>query len=348
MRIGVVHSSPEAVRMLSEFIGSRPGYEISWVACNGAEAIEKSASDTPDLLLMDLRLSGEPGTKATRTIMKKFPCPILIVTPAANEKAGEVFEAMGDGALDVVSAPDLDGKGTAKGKEELLKKIAVIKKLMRREERPMSGAGKSCAGLANPGLPLVAIGSSTGGPKALAEILSGLPTGFQASIVIVQHLDVQFAGGLVDWLDQQTPLKVVLAGADTKPREGTVYVAGTNDHLILGTDQAFHYVSEPRDYPYRPSVDRFFISARDNWLTRGVGVLLTGMGRDGANGLLALREAGWHTIAQDEATSVVFGMPKAAAECGGAVDVLSLDRIGAAIMANLKGKEDKSVCGHER
>lgn len=348
MRIGVAHSSPEVARMLCEFIKSRPGYEISWVASSGVEAIEKSASVAPDLLLMDLNLSGVAGDRATRTIMKRHPCAILIITPAANEKAAEVFEAMGDGALDVVSLPDLGEKGGAKGKAELLRKITVIEKLVRKEEGPAHGPGEESEYPSDAVQPLVVIGSSTGGPKALAEVLSGLPARIGASIVIVQHLDVQFARGLVEWLDLQTSLRVVLADPDARPEQGIVYVAGTNDHLILGPDRAFHYVAEPRDYPYRPSVDRFFVSARDNWPRKGVAALLTGMGRDGAKGLLALREAGWHTIAQDEASSVVFGMPKAAAERGGAIDILSVSEIAGVITAKVRMmKEGKGIHSHE-
>ena len=348
MRIGIAHSSPAAAKMMSEFIESRSGYEIAWVACDGKEAIERAASDTPDLLMMDLKLSSEPGVQATRIIMKNHPCAVLIVTPAAGERVAEVFEAMGDGALDVVNVPVGDEGENPAGKAELLKKIAVIEKLVRKEDQSVSGLAKRRRGPPEQMSPLIAIGSSTGGPKALAVVLSGMPADIEASIVIVQHLDVQFAAGLVDWLDQQTSLKVVLAHADTIPEQGTVYVAGTNDHLILGPDRAFQYVIDPKDYPYRPSVDRFFVSARDNWPKRGVGVLLTGMGRDGAQGLLALREAGWHTIAQDEASSVVFGMPRAAAERGGAVDVLSVEKIAAAITAKIKARGDRIIRDYER
>ena len=336
MRIGIAHSSMVAARVLSEFLSSRPGYDISWVASSGAEAIEKSASDTPDLLLMDLKLSGEPGVQATSAIVKKYSCAVLIITASARERAAEVFEAMGDGALDVVNMPADDVSAKITGKTELLKKIAVIEKLVRKESREVLQSPKVSGQHAEIMSPLIAIGSSTGGPKALAEILSGLPRDIGASIVIVQHLDVQFAEGLVGWLDQQTPLKVVLARADTRPEQGMVYVAGTNDHLILGPERTFRYVIEPKDYPYRPSVDRFFMSARDNWPRRGAAVLLTGMGRDGAQGLLALREAGWYTIAQDEATSVVFGMPRAAAERGGAVDILSVGKIASVLTAKMR------------
>jgi two-component system, chemotaxis family, response regulator WspF len=338
MRVAIAHRSSREAKILIGAISSQPGYEIAWVAGTGAEAIEKSISEPPDILLIDLMLSGAQGAEATRTIMKKSPCAILIVTPSATEDAAQVFEAMGNGALDVVSAPTRDALGRVKGRDELLKKIAIVEKLIRRGDGNTNGPFPEKVRSMQAG-PLVAIGSSTGGPKALAVVLSGLPDHLGAPVVIVQHLDVQFAEGLADWLDGQTRLKVVLAGEDMALNKDTVYVAGTNDHLVLGPDLAFHYVVEPKGYPYRPSVDRFFVSARDWWREKGVAVLLTGMGKDGAKGLLTLREAGWHTIAQDETTSVVYGMPKAAADLGAAQEILPIEKIADSVIAQIRLKE---------
>jgi two-component system, chemotaxis family, response regulator WspF len=120
------------------------------------------------------------------------------------------------------------------------------------------------------------------------------------------------------------------------PEANTIYIAGTNDHLIMGDDLAFHYVAEPKDNPYRPSVDAFFLSIAHHWPGKGVAVLLTGMGRDGAQGLLSLRKAGWYTIAQDEKTSVVYGMPKAAAQIDAAKEILPIERIAEAVMRQIK------------
>ncbi len=339
MRVGIAHGTSGEAKILAATIAARPGYNIAWVASTGEEAIEKASSDPADMLLVDLMLPGIQGAEVTRIIMKKRPCAILIVTAQATQDAARVFEAMGNGALDVVSVPPSDETGKVKdrGKDQLLKKIATVEKLIRKEEKgtlPPAGNTRRASSL-----PMVAVGSSTGGPKALAALLSGLPPRLGAPVVIVQHLDVQFAGGLAEWLSEQTKLKVVLAREGVHPDRDTVYVAGTNDHLILGPDVAFHYVADPKSYPYRPSVDRFFISARDWWHEKGVAVLLTGMGKDGAKGLLALREAGWHTIAQDEATSVVYGMPKAAAELGAAQEILPVEKIADSVVAQVKLKE---------
>ncbi|HEY3276605.1 MAG TPA: chemotaxis-specific protein-glutamate methyltransferase CheB [Syntrophorhabdaceae bacterium] len=345
MRVAIAHSVMREAKILERVIAAEPGQEVAWVAGTGAEAIDKAAADPPDVLLVDLLLSGAQGAEVTRLIMRTYPCAILIVTPSAARDAARVFEAMGNGALDVVSVPVRDEKGHIKGKDQLLKKLAMIEKLIRREEVRMNGQSTHM-GSPIPPRPLVAIGSSTGGPKALAALLSGLPADLGASVVVVQHLDVQFADGLAEWLDGQTPLKVVLAKEDMRVDDNTVYVAGTNDHLIVGPELAFHYVIEPKDYPYRPSVDRFFISARDWWREKGVAVLLTGMGKDGAKGLLTLRDAGWHTIAQDEATSVVYGMPKAAADIGAAREILGVEKIAASVVTHIKA--NKGIVSDER
>jgi two-component system response regulator WspF len=179
--------------------------------------------------------------------------------------------------------------------------------------------------------PLVVLGASTGGPFALAEVLGRLPKVIRAGIVIVQHVDVMFAPGLKEWLSEQSGRKITLISEGTEPSEGEAFLSGTDEHLVLGADRRLHHSAEPRSISYRPSVDVFFSSVARHWPRPGVGVLLTGMGRDGAAGLLALRQRGWKTIAQDEETSVVWGMPKAATELGAAEQVLPLPRISQAI-----------------
>jgi two-component system, chemotaxis family, response regulator WspF len=178
-----------------------------------------------------------------------------------------------------------------------------------------------------PGEALVAIGASAGGPAVLATLLSRLPKDFAAAIVIVQHLDAQMAARMVDWLGQESALPVRLAQEGDHPRPGVVLVAGTSDHLVLKTPTRLGYTAEPRDCVYRPSVDVFFHSVSRLWRGSIAGVLLTGMGTDGAAGLKALRDGGCHTIAQDQESSAVYGMPKAAARLNAAVDILPVDRI---------------------
>jgi two-component system response regulator WspF len=179
-----------------------------------------------------------------------------------------------------------------------------------------------------PGTPLIAIGSSAGGPGALAAILKSLPTPFSAAIVIVQHIDARFAEHMARWLNDQSSFAVRLAKNGDYPVPGSALLAGTEDHLTLTRAGVLRYTKEPSNVPYRPSVDVFFKSVLANWHSDVIGVLLTGMGRDGAHGLRGLRESGATTIAQDQMTSIVYGMPKAAVELNAVDEVLPLPAIG--------------------
>jgi two-component system response regulator WspF len=182
-----------------------------------------------------------------------------------------------------------------------------------------------------PGFPLIAIGASTGGPAALARVLVDLPLSLSGAITIVQHVDESFAAGLASWLARESSREVRTIRPGDRPDPSAVQIAATNGHLLLTPEWSFTYADEPVDYSYRPSVDVFFHTVARYWPVTAVGVLLTGMGGDGAKGLLAMRRAGWHTIAQDQETSIVYGMPKAAAKIDAALEILPLGQIGAAI-----------------
>jgi two-component system, chemotaxis family, response regulator WspF len=328
LRIAIVNDLPMALEVLRRVVASG-GYTIAWTAADGAEAVDKCLTDKPDLILMDLIMPIMDGVQATAAIMRNSPCAILVVTASVGGNAAKVFEAMGYGALDAVCTPAPGAGGQIGGDAALLKKIATIGKLIhaapsaRREPAPPPRPRRDGA--------LIAIGASTGGPKALAAVLSALPEDCNAPVVLVQHLDPQFVDGLAEWLGGQTPLAVVVAVEGSRPQAGTVYIAGAADHLVISANGTFHYDAEPADYPYKPSVDEFFLSLAARWRQPGVAVLLTGMGRDGARGLLALRKARWHTIAQDEESSVVYGMPKAAMDIDAAVEQLPLLEIPGAI-----------------
>lgn len=344
MRIAIVNDLKSAVKGLREIVLSAPGHEVCWVAHNGAEAVRKCAADKPDLILMDVIMPEMDGVETTRRIMSESPCPILVVTPTVDGNAAKVFEAMGHGALDAINTPARGNDPLARSsREALLKKIQMIGKLG--GVTPNAPAPTPAGQIPMEQVPpLIVIGASTGGPKALAEVLSNLPADLDAAIVIVQHVDMAFSAALADWLDQQTPLRVKLAPEGGRPRKGTVFVAGTGEHLVLTPDLRFSYTHEPLSSNYRPSVDTFFESVADHWPEKCVAVLLTGMGRDGAEGLAALRRSGWHTMAQDEATSIVYGMPKAAKELGSATEILPIAKIALAILRFLR----KSSVGTSR
>jgi chemotaxis response regulator CheB len=180
---------------------------------------------------------------------------------------------------------------------------------------------------------LVAIGSSAGGPAALASVLRELPADFPAAVIVVQHIDAQFAPGLAKWLGEHSKLPVRAAASGDMPTTGTVLLAATNDHLILESPTRLGYTRNPVEYSYRPSVNAFFESSARHWRGPLIGVLLTGMGSDGAKGLKMLRNLGHYTIAQDQKTSAVYGMPRAAADLQAATEILPLDRIASALGA---------------
>ena len=328
MRIGIVNDLPMAVEALRRVVALDPGHCVIWIARDGAEAVERCARELPDLVLMDLVMPGMNGVEATRRIMAATPCPILVVTVSVGANTAKVYEAMGYGALDAVDTPEL-GQGDARAAAApLLAKIATIGKLVGepaeprpRTERPVV-PGPSAGGLG-----LVAVGASAGGPAAIAELLRGLRQDFPAGIVIVQHVNQQFTAGMADWLNRESRLPVRLAVEGDTPEAGTVLLAGRDDHLCFKSSGRLGYAAEPKDYVYRPSVDVFFHSICRHWPGQAIGLLLTGMGRDGAAGLKAMRDQGCHTIAQDQASCAVFGMPKAAIALNAAVDVLPLSRI---------------------
>jgi two-component system response regulator WspF len=348
MRIGIVNDSLITREALRRAVVSVPAHRVAWTANDGLEAIEKARDDLPDLILMDLIMPGIDGVEATRRIMAGSPCPIVIVTSSVSGHMGRVYEAMGLGALDAVDTPELGPSGELAGARFLLDKIATVAKLLGRSPR-VGLPGDTVAPPpfhrreSDPWWPLVVIGSSTGGPAAVAEVLTNLPMPLDAAVVIVQHVDATFAPGLARWLGERIGRRVELIEPGSKPMPGSILLAATNDHLLLDESRRLRYVTEPAELHYRPSVDIFFRSVAGAWPVPGAAALLTGMGRDGAAGLLALRKAGWLAIAQDEASSVIWGMPGAAVQLGAADMVLPPDGIARAIAERLRPRSKTPI-----
>jgi two-component system chemotaxis response regulator CheB/two-component system response regulator WspF len=331
MKIGIVNDMPLAVEALRRALAARADFEVLWIASDGQQAVDFCVAQRPDIVLMDLVMPNVDGIEATRRIMARAPCAILIVTVDVGANAWRVYEAMGAGALDAVDTPSLSGPDAQKSITTLIAKIDSIGALVKERHAPVSKASEPTVREPERDMPLVAIGASAGGPAALATLLGGLPKDFGAAIVIVQHVDAAFAAGMADWLNQQSAMPVRIAREGDRPQAGVALLAATDDHLHLKLPNVLGYTRVPEDTPYRPSVDVFFHSVVARWPARAIGVLLTGMGRDGAIGLKAMRTKGYHTIAQNEATSAVYGMPKAAAALDAATAILPLPRIAAAL-----------------
>ena len=332
MKIAIVSPLPEVIAGLRQILVQRPRHQLVWVAGDGVQAANLCAQNRPDLLLMNLGAPGIGCLEAITRIMAETPCAILIVTRHGDADTSAVFAAMGRGAIDVVDAPAAGDRGGA-GVAVFLRKLDTIGTLVSTSRfiPGSEGVGDTTATLRlKPRL--VAIGASAGGPAALANVLAKIPKDFPAAIVIVQHVDRQFAAGMAAWLSHDSPLPVRVAVEGDRILPGTVLLAGTNDHLTLKAGDRLGYSPDPADCVYRPSIDTFFGSICAGWQGEAVGVLLTGMGGDGAKGLKSLRKKGHYTIAQDQATSAVYGMPKAAMALGAAIDILPIERIGARLI----------------
>ncbi|MFM7259774.1 MAG: chemotaxis-specific protein-glutamate methyltransferase CheB [bacterium] len=359
MRVAIVNDLAVACEALRRVVASDPALSVAWIARDGAEAMERAERDRPDVILMDLIMPRVDGVEATRGIMRTSPCPILVVTATVTGNAGLVYEALGAGALDAVNTPTIGASGSVAGGAELLRRIHLVARVSASRARAAAigtaattdvavsptrvssttTSRQSAVFVPTPSVTpsqatpplIVAIGASTGGPRAVADLLRSLPKDLRAAYLVVQHVSVEFVEGYAQWLAAETGRTVSLARAGMTPREGEVLVAGEDRHLAITRAGTVEYREEPKDHLHRPSVDELFASLA-GYARPGVAVLLTGMGRDGADGMLALRRAGWHTIAQDEATSVVWGMPGAAHRAGASVETLPIGTMGDAIV----------------
>lgn len=315
-------------------------------ASDGLEAVAAAAELRPDVVLMDVRMPRLDGLEATRRIMAATPMPILLMTSADNlaTDVDLALRALEYGALDVVAkpemalAPDVAVSKPLVARLRLLAGVPVIshpigRALRRKVDEPPAGKETTFHKRATR---VVGIVASTGGPSALKVLLSALPEDLKAAVVIVQHIDAAFEEGLVRWLDEESPLTVVTPRDGQDLFQGTAYVAPQRRFCEVTDRRRLVLKEEPFSAgQHCPSGDRLLESIATAYGKNGVGVVLTGMGADGARGLLAMRQAGAVTIAQDESTSVIYGMPQAAAQNGAASRVLPLDRIAPAIVEAL-------------
>ncbi len=332
------------IRMALRFIlESDPELTVAGAVGSGEEAVAFCRKSRPDIITMDINMPGMGGYEAIRQIMSETPCPIVVITGIESQHLMDVsFKALALGALTVLpklkgfSPDDAEAKSLIQ-QIKIMAGVKVIRRSLRTESSPAmldKGVPQPAVSLTDsvsfkPQKPaeLVAIGLSTGGPPALQTVLSGLPPSFPLPIVVVQHISQGFMFGLAGWLSNVTPFRCKVGELGETIKPGTVYLAPDNTHLTFkGTSNLWHDSSEPVD-GHRPSATVLFESVAKNFGARAIGLVLTGMGRDGAQGLKAMYEAGAYTIAQDEATSLVFSMPKAAIELNAVKEVLGLNQI---------------------
>jgi two-component system, chemotaxis family, protein-glutamate methylesterase/glutaminase len=337
----VVEDSLTVRKYFVEALNADPGFEVVAEAEDGQQAIELCTSLRPDVISMDMMLPAMTGLAATENIMAYCPTPILVVSASLNR--GEVFqtyEALNACAVDVLEKPT--GELVEDWIEEYKKALRIVSRIKvithpraRLELQPARKAQiDPDVGKSGP-FQCVAIGASTGGPAAIAEILRGLPANFPLPILLVVHISSAFGAAMSDWLDTLSPIRVVTAiDGQGMPQMGQpgVVVAPPDRHLVLRAGR-LHTTSDPERNYVRPSVDVMFESLAHECGSQVIGCLLTGMGRDGAAGLLALRRSGAMTIAQDEQICAIFGMPREAIKLRAARHVAGLREIAPLLVA---------------
>lgn len=333
-RVLIVDDSPTVRDIFRAIFESDQDVEVIGEAANGQEAIDFVAKDRPSIITMDVFMPKMNGPDAIQHIMGNTATPILVVTTAKD--ATLAFQCLSKGALEVIEKPDF-----AYIQDELKRK-GLISKLKSLSRVPvvthMAGKTKTVkepvsADLGN--RRILAICSSTGGPKALSILLGQLPGDFPYPVVITQHMYEGFIDGLVEWLQTTTPLKVKVAEQGEILKPGVVFVAPTGKHLEVSMAETLRLTNDPLVEGHRPSGEKLFSSVAAVYGKKAIGVILTGMGGDGSSSLGLIKKAGGLTIAQDEKSCVVFGMPKEAIAKGSATVILPLHDIAPAIIKHL-------------
>lgn len=328
IRVLIVDDSILARNLIRAIIEMDQEMEVAGEASNGLEAVEKVRNLRPDIVTMDIEMPVMDGLRAIGQIMADNATPILVVTSRGDAKTA--YAALSKGALDLVLKPDLNIE-TAQifsEKLKLLSRVGVISHIS--GKHPSEAASPFQSG--NSAAEIIAIASSTGGPAALSVILSRLPEKFSVPIVIAQHISDGFADGMVGWLNTLSRVKLKVAVNGEYLRPGMAYVCPSETHMKIDRSKKIIFAERNTMDLYHPSCDILLSSVAESFGSRAIGVILTGMGHDGVAGIGRIREAGGWTIAQNEKTSIIFGMPRLAIESGVIDAVLPLDNISQEIV----------------
>ena len=325
IRVLIADDSPTVRHYLRAILSRDPEIEIVGEAKDGAEEVEYCRALNPDIVITDIGMPRMDGYQAIKKIMSEMPRPILVLTSTASDiELGISYKALQLGALMVTGKPHGLPEENPQADElvSMVKTLAGVKVIRRRFRGEKPPKPRSL-----PKAEVIAIGASTGGPQALYQILKCLPEGFPLPILVIQHMSSGFTEGFVRWLNESSQLRIKVAEEGEEPKAGFVYLALEDHHMVIGGDGLIHILKSPKVDGHRPSATLLFDSVARHYGKGAVGVLLTGMGSDGARGLKTIRDAGGYTIAQDEKTSVVFGMPREAVKIGAAREVLPLSWI---------------------
>jgi len=346
IRILVAEDSPVARELLVSILESAPGLQVVGTARNGTEAVRLAKRLRPDVIAMDVYMPEMDGFEATRRIMAETPRPIVLVSASFVKNERDLtFNALKSGALSVLEKPTMydppERHDLLISQLKLMSEVKVIRRWLDPTKPaatcpPVVSESVLRVGNGKSEFQLVAMASSTGGPGMLAQILGQLPADFSLPILIVQHITQGFSVGLTGWLNQQTPLEVRLACQGDEPQPGQVLIAPDDYHMIVNSAGLISLLKEPSCHRLRPSADHLFNSVARIYGATAIGVILTGMGGDGAEGLQAMRNTGAHTIAQDKDSCVVFGMPAVAIELGAVEQILPANKIAATIIMMLE------------
>jgi two-component system chemotaxis response regulator CheB len=334
IRVLIAEDSMTVRELLSNVLNADSEIRVCGEAKNGAEAVTMTQNLKPDIVVMDIHMPEMDGFEATKRIMIETPTPIVIVSASADIHDVEVsLDALRMGALALLRKPGSPNSPTFDNEiRELITAVKLMSEVkVVHHQRPVPKETTSQPRLTKESavkIRVVAIAASTGGPAALTELLSGIPGNFPASILVVQHMSSGFIDGLVAWLNTKSPLRIKIAEHNEPLMASTVYVAGDGRHLGTTANSRIFLADMPPIAGQRPAATHLFASVAKNFGASAVGIILTGMGNDGVDGLRILHETGAKIIAQDQKSSVVFGMPRAAIEAGVVDIVLPLSSIG--------------------
>lgn len=339
----LVDDSPVILAILKKMLATAPDIQVVGSAQNGKEAMTLIEKLNPQVVCTDLMMPEMDGLQLIAEIMSTLPRPVIVISAHVEKGSHNVFKLLEAGALELVAKPRLDEERRhAEMSAEIINKIRIVSgvHVFRRPRREIphdsDGGGQRTVDKAAVTAQMIVIGASTGGVQALGTILSALPADFPLPIICVQHISEGFLGGFVQWLATHCAMQVEIATEQGKPAPGVIYFPQENKHLTFDGGRFLHSQG-PAVKGIRPSITVTMQSVAECYGSAAVGVLLTGMGDDGAEGMLKIASAGGMTIAQDEKSCIIFGMPKQAIDRGAARQILALNEIGAALK-RLAGK----------